>query len=1145
MNLDKPQFSTALTPLSVAAYYGNFECTKLLVENGANVNHKSKQQMTPIYLAARKQQYNIVQYLCSISGVLDFMIKSTDNNAFLYAINNNEPELVKIFLAYEVDPEITGTAGEIPLNIATRKNYEEIVEILCIYINNYDPESPVDFLTPFMFAVLSGFFGVADILLQLGADVHCKDHQNHTISEIALRTENRLALKYLKKRKIWDGNQECLQRDSYLKLSKEKGRLAKRDSLMHLTLTFGPTGMGKMKEEKRADRPIPKLKKLSPVSLVKPTYKKEESKPTIDTTNILNTSKNNSKTNTPINSNYDSMSNTNDYKFDTSFSSTEKSLFSEHSDNHFSPDSSFENVGEVPEHNEHKEEKYILPITNTKKKNKGKEEIIMITKSNGSKSQVNEAFAQGKTKEKKLRQGKEKKKKSNPIRVSQFASQKKVGLNSSDNSESSSNESHDDTQTQKTKNQTRKKSSNNQISESSSPKEFNNHTQVSNKIKKIIKKEDEQNIIDLNKPEIQIALTNVKDKKKIEASAKTTKTNIIENKGIPELKITTKKGHQRYQSMPEKELIIPTKEQLEIPLKNTPNRKKSSNISIEEVAEKSKITEKKRIKKKLGKIMINTEMLDIENLKEILNELAQEKEKCATKTKTNNNNNNNNKSKINAEIRVTNDVKHRERKPPEENKNNNKKHVKQPLILEKCPTVQTLGQIIKNGKHNRVNSLDPQLEIFNNMQNMNITEVDKKRRVQNVEKNLTINILPDVEKKNNTLVIDKKNKFKGNNKGIAQSLLNTPANQLFAAENERVGGAKSTKPTNKKQLAEIENDRIQNNQTTKLQNTHFNLYEKSKKREDLDLSDGGDASKMNFRKNKVENQGIASKYKMKGRTQNDNVKLLIYPNKTNKRVAERKKENIHKTEGSKSKLSSESSTDQTQNTLIEKGIKYTLVPSHTKKKSSRQHYSSSSSSESNSSSSSSSESSSYQKAHYGKYHRNHENRDHHSHNRKHSKHKKHFKYSNSIKNSNILLAADSESNSEEKENKKQMKKSLAKAMRKTSQNILDSLTGKPAEKKYLMTEEVEDYKRHKHTDIGVRKYQNVLEPKKKGSDLDRNALQRLNSIAVKLTRLKEERKGNKEEGPDAGGRTKTGLRYSKLNIELPKNLRMPKKSKFQ
>ena len=118
------------------------------------------------------------------------------------------------------------------------------------------------------------------------------------------------------------------------------------------------------------------------------------------------------------------------------------------------------------------------------------------------------------------------------------------------------------------------------------------------------------------------------------------------------------------------------------------------------------------------------------------------------------------------------------------------------------------------------------------------------------------------------------------------------------------------------------------------------------------------------------------------------------------------------------------------------------------------------------------------------------------------------------------MAADSESNSEEKENKKQMKKSLAKVMRKTSQNKLDPLTGKPPEKKCLMTEEVEDYKRHKHTDIGVRKYQNVLEPKKKGSDLDQNTLQRLNSIAVKLTRLKEERNGNKGEVPNVGGNAK-------------------------
>ena len=1043
--------------------------------------------MTPIYLAARKQQYNIVQYLCSISGVLDFMIKSTDNNAFLYAINNNEPELVKIFLTYEVDPESPGTAGEVPLNIATRKNYEEIVEILCIYINDYDPESPVDFLTPFMFAVLSGFFGVADILLQLGADVHCKDHQNHTISEIALRTENRLALKYLKKRKIWDGNKECLQRDSYLKMSNEKKRSAKRDSLIHLTLTFGPTGMGEIKKEKRADRPIPKLRKLSPVSLVKAVYKTEESKPTTDSTNLLNSYKKNSKTNTPINSNYNSMSNTNDHKCDTSFSSTEKSLENSYYD-HFSPDSSFENAEEGRKHI-----KYSLSVTNTKKKNKGKEEITTITKSGGSKSKANDTIVQGKTKvNKPIQEGKEEKKKTNPIRVSQFVSQKKTGLNSSDNSESSSSDSHDDIQTQNTTKQTRKKLPNNQISESSSPKEFNNKTRVSNKKKKTIKGEDEQNI---NKSEIQKAMTNAKDKKKIEASAKTTKTKLIEDKGLPELKITTKKGHHRYQSMPEKELIDDTKEQLEISLKSTSNRNKS----IEEVVER---TEKERIKKKLGKLMINTEILDIEKLKEIVNELAEEKEKCATKTK------NNNKSKINAEIRVTNDVKHTERMAPEENKNESKRlPKKQPPTSEKSPTLQTFGHIIKGGKHSKVLSLDPQFQIFNDMQKMSITQKDKKKERQDIENNLITDIFPDVEKKNTTLVIDKKNKFM-DNKGLAQNLMNTPVHQVFEAKIERGGGAKSTKPNKNIQFAEIQNARVQNNKT------HFNLYEKSKNIENLGLIDGADASKMNLRKNK-ENQEIGAKYKNKG-------------------IGERKNRNMHRRKESRSRSSSESNTDENHIPLIKKGTKF-RTPRHTKNKSSKHHYSSSSSSERSSSSSR------HHKSHYNKYHRNHKHRGHHHH-RKHSHHKKH---SNSIKNSSILLGADSQSNSDEKDNKKQMKQSLAKAMRKASPVTIDPLTGKPPEKKYLMTEEVEDYKRHQHTDIGVRKYQKVLVPKKKESDLDPISLLNLNSISQKMTMLKEERRANKEEGPAVGGRTKTGLRFSKLNFILPKNLIVPKKSKFQ
>ena len=57
--------------------------------------------MTSIYLAARKSEYAVVKYLCSIDGIIEHMENSPENNAFHFAINNNHIKLVRIFLFYK------------------------------------------------------------------------------------------------------------------------------------------------------------------------------------------------------------------------------------------------------------------------------------------------------------------------------------------------------------------------------------------------------------------------------------------------------------------------------------------------------------------------------------------------------------------------------------------------------------------------------------------------------------------------------------------------------------------------------------------------------------------------------------------------------------------------------------------------------------------------------------------------------------------------------------------------------------------------------------------------------------------------------------------------------------------------------------
>ena len=265
---DKPQLSSQVTPLGIAAYQGNLECVKLLIESGANMNHKCKKGSTPLYLAAQKQHYGVVEYLVSINGVIDYMEELEDNNALIYGIQKNDIELVQILLANEGLG--SRVKGEPPLHIATRANLEHMVELLSIYIDNIDIESPKDALTPFMFAVRNGFLGVADILLQMGANPKYIDPHGYTIIDIVQQEDNNLAKKYLRERDIWDG----IKTEPHEEL-KFNRLLSKQDSMMNIALKLTASGKGQLKKEKRSLRPLPPMRKLRPIHVVKGPYVKK------------------------------------------------------------------------------------------------------------------------------------------------------------------------------------------------------------------------------------------------------------------------------------------------------------------------------------------------------------------------------------------------------------------------------------------------------------------------------------------------------------------------------------------------------------------------------------------------------------------------------------------------------------------------------------------------------------------------------------------------------------------------------------------------------------------------------------------------------------------------------------------------------
>ena len=272
---DQQKRSTLLTPLSIAAYKGHLETVAFLHIQGANVNNLSKTKMTPLYMAARRRQYHIVKYLCTLPGVLEYMERTEENNAFLYALKNNELELLHIVIAAQpaILEKTIGDPGEYPLTIVSRMNLVEAVEIIGSHTKNLDTECPRDCLTPYMFAVLNELFGVADVLMQLGANVKYLDHEKHTVAQIAFKNHNEHALNYLKNRGVISVPVEKRQSLLYPKSNSGIGLLNK----IHYSVNIGG-GVSNMIIQKGQKRPIPIMREIQGLEKVQKVTAKYKNK---------------------------------------------------------------------------------------------------------------------------------------------------------------------------------------------------------------------------------------------------------------------------------------------------------------------------------------------------------------------------------------------------------------------------------------------------------------------------------------------------------------------------------------------------------------------------------------------------------------------------------------------------------------------------------------------------------------------------------------------------------------------------------------------------------------------------------------------------------------------------------------------------
>ncbi|CAH1796176.1 unnamed protein product [Owenia fusiformis] len=148
------------TSLWCASGAGHLEIVKLLVENGADVNHKTASNSTPLRAACFDGRVKIVQYLLKKKADLT-ITNNYKNTCLMISCYKGHRECVLELLKYKADPNLKAHCGANALLFAAEMGHLEIVKDLMKHKADMNVTNDYG-VTPLMAAAESGKADIVD-----------------------------------------------------------------------------------------------------------------------------------------------------------------------------------------------------------------------------------------------------------------------------------------------------------------------------------------------------------------------------------------------------------------------------------------------------------------------------------------------------------------------------------------------------------------------------------------------------------------------------------------------------------------------------------------------------------------------------------------------------------------------------------------------------------------------------------------------------------------------------------------------------------------------------------------------------------------------------------------------------------------------
>jgi ankyrin repeat protein len=119
------------TPLGLAAFFGQADAVKVLLENGAAVNDKDRSRFgnTALDAAVAANSAEVVRILLA-AGANPNVRDSADYTPLHKAASNGNVDIVRMLLEHGADPTATRKGGGTPIDDALSKDHTDVGELL-------------------------------------------------------------------------------------------------------------------------------------------------------------------------------------------------------------------------------------------------------------------------------------------------------------------------------------------------------------------------------------------------------------------------------------------------------------------------------------------------------------------------------------------------------------------------------------------------------------------------------------------------------------------------------------------------------------------------------------------------------------------------------------------------------------------------------------------------------------------------------------------------------------------------------------------------------------------------------------------------------------------------------------------------------